>query len=76
VLHPDLMYEVVMQEHQARIDTAEQSRQARLARTGRRLRPATSLFAALFHHRTDAGWTGVGAGVRPRYTSEDQPAIG
>jgi hypothetical protein len=54
MMHPDLLYEMIRQDHQARIDAAEQSRQAHLARRVSHQRPAKSLGAA--GHRLRRQW--------------------
>jgi hypothetical protein len=66
--HPDLMYETVRYEQQARIDAAVRSHQVRGAGSSRARRPARSLFAAL------RGW-GAGSGATaPRTTSDSSLA--
>jgi hypothetical protein len=54
MLHPDLLYDMVRQDHQARIDAAEESRQARLASTAPHRPPAAALVAA--EHRPRRQW--------------------
>jgi hypothetical protein len=74
VLHPDQLYETVRYEQQARIHAAEQSRQARIARSDGPRWSARSLFAALHRPQTDSAQMAVGDVITSRGRSEDQVA--
>jgi hypothetical protein len=70
----DLVYQMVMQEQQARIDAAERRRQAHLARSPRNRRSAQSFLAALQRIRAGRSGTHVRDVVTQLGTSEDRVA--